>query len=58
MDVTTLVKAQSQCCCLVSGEALPPDQSVPFMFGKFFIMCIPTIGICKRVRELRSMRLP
>mmetsp|Transcript_11780 Transcript_11780/g.35089 ORF Transcript_11780/g.35089 Transcript_11780/m.35089 type:complete len:176 (-) Transcript_11780:65-592(-) len=49
---TTLLKAQSQCCCLVHSAALPCDDEVPCMLSCCFASCWPRCGCLKTQAQL------
>ena len=44
-------------CCCVHACSLPPDHTVPSIFGCCWITCFPKLGVCMKLAELRSMRL-
>ncbi|CAJ1407130.1 unnamed protein product [Effrenium voratum] len=53
-DITTCCKTQGQCCCLVSGSALPPDAEVPCMLSVCFLTCFPKPGCCVRLGDVKG----
>ena len=50
---STCCKSQGQCCCMVSGAALPTDSDVPTTCGICFISLYPKFGILKKVGDLK-----
>lgn len=50
---TTLCKGKSQCCCLASQGALPPDADIPIMLAYLCVVCYPKFGVCKKVSEMK-----
>ncbi|CAJ1408169.1 unnamed protein product [Effrenium voratum] len=54
----SLVKSQMQCCCCVSGFALPPDEQVPLMCVMCWVDLFPKFGAVMRISDLRQKEKP
>uniref|UniRef100_A0A7S3MBB3 Uncharacterized protein n=1 Tax=Spumella elongata TaxID=89044 RepID=A0A7S3MBB3_9STRA len=51
---TILVKGKGQCCCFINNVALPPDEDTPLMFAVYGLACLPKVGCCLKLSELRG----
>jgi hypothetical protein len=47
-----LLKGKSQCFCLTSNAALPPDADTPMMFAVYGLSCFPQFGCCLKMSEV------
>jgi len=54
VSVKTCCKSQGQCCCFVSGAAIPPDEEVPCMLSSCGLMCYPKVGCCNKIGDLTA----
>merc|ERR1712008_501246 len=52
VPVSVLIKGQAQTCCCVTGVAIPPDAEVPCMIGTLGIVCYPSFGVCKKMKDI------
>lgn len=46
---TICMKAKSQCFCLTSNVAIPPDEDTPLMLAIMGVMCFPVFGVCMKM---------
>jgi len=52
VPVSVLIKGQGQTCCCVGGVAIPPDSEVPCMIGTLGVVCYPSFGVCKKMKDI------
>jgi hypothetical protein len=48
---TICLKGKSQCFCLASQAALPPDEDVPVLCTYCFVTCFPKFGVMMKVSD-------
>merc|ERR1711884_104906 len=49
---TVCIKSQGQCCCEAGAMAIPCDEEVPCMFGTCMLICYPSFGCGRQLKDI------